>query len=121
MPVPPLPKPRPLPVLAPPVVAIAEIHATNELRTGDLRVLCGIELRAGVELHNDKLHSSKQQGDIALKAHVASVCFKCFSYFRDMLQGFRMDVAKVDRDIAYVAVVAHVYCKCLFPMLHLFF
>jgi hypothetical protein len=32
-----------------------------------------------------------------------------------------MDVAKVDHDIAYVAMVAHVYCKLLFPMLHLFF
>jgi hypothetical protein len=33
---------------------------------------------------------------------------------------FRMDVAKVDRNIAYVAMVAHVCCKRLFPMFHLF-
>ena len=32
-----------------------------------------------------------------------------------------MVVAKVDRDIAYVAMVVHVCCKLLFPMFHLFF
>jgi hypothetical protein len=69
------------------------------------------------------LHSSKQQGDIALalKAHVASVCFKCFICLIGMLQGFRMDVAKVDRNVTYVAMVVHVCCKRLLPMLHLFF
>jgi hypothetical protein len=44
----------------------------------------------------------KQQEDVALKAHVANVCFKCF---RGMLQMFHMDVAKVDRDVAYAASV----------------
>jgi hypothetical protein len=38
-----------------------------------------------------------------------------------MLQVFRMDVVKVDRDVAYVARVVHVCCKRLFPMFHLFF
>jgi hypothetical protein len=89
-----------------------EVRATDELR-----ILCGIELHAGVELRNDGLHSSKQQGDIAQKAHVASVCFKCFGR---MLQGFRMDVAKEDRDVAYVAMVVHLCCKRLFPMFHFF-
>jgi hypothetical protein len=37
------------------------------------------EVRAGVKLLKDELHSSKQQGDIVLKARVASVCFDCFS------------------------------------------
>jgi len=32
-----------------------------------------------------------------------------------------MDVAKVDRDVAYVAIVVHVCCKLLFPMFCLFF
>jgi hypothetical protein len=43
-------------------------------------------------LHNNELHSSKQQGNIALvlKAHVASVCFKCLICLRGMLQEFRM-------------------------------
>ena len=34
---------------------------------------------------------------------------------------FRIDVAKIDRDVAYVAMVVHVYCKPLFLMFHLFF
>jgi hypothetical protein len=32
-----------------------------------------------------------------------------------------MNVVKVDRDVAYVAIVVHVYCKILFIMFHLFF
>jgi hypothetical protein len=38
-----------------------------------------------------------------------------------MLQVFLIDVAKVDQDAAYVAMVVHVCCKCLFSMFHLFF
>jgi hypothetical protein len=34
---------------------------------------------------------------------------------------FRMHVAKVDRDVAYNAMVVHVYCKSLFSMFYLFF
>jgi hypothetical protein len=34
---------------------------------------------------------------------------------------FCMDVVKVDRDVAYVAMVAHVCCNRLFSMFHLFF
>jgi hypothetical protein len=34
---------------------------------------------------------------------------------------FYMDVAKVDRDVAYVAMVVHVCYKLLFPMFYLFF
>ena len=34
---------------------------------------------------------------------------------------FCMDVAKVDRDVAYVTIVVHVCCNRLFPMFHLFF
>jgi hypothetical protein len=52
--------------------------------------------------------------------HVANVCFKCFRYFRGMLQTFYMNVAKVDRDVAYVAMVVHVCYKLLF-LFHLFF
>ena len=37
-----------------------------------------------------------------------------------MLQGFRMDVVKVDRDVAYVAMVVHLCC-IESPMFHLFF
>ena len=44
-----------------------------------------------------------------LKLHVTSVCFKYFKCFRDILQVFYTDVAKVDRDIAHVAMVFQVY------------
>jgi hypothetical protein len=62
----------------------------------------------------------KQPGDIALKAHIATIRFKCFRCFRGVLQVFHIDVAKVDRDVAYVlhmlqwlyTYVASVYSKC---------
>jgi hypothetical protein len=38
-----------------------------------------------------------------------------------MLQVFEMDVAKVDRDVAYVAITIHTCCKRLFQMFYLFF
>jgi hypothetical protein len=41
--------------------------------------------------------------------------------FRGMLRGFCMDIAKVDQDVAYVAMVVHLCCKRLFPMFHRFF
>jgi len=50
--------------------------------------------------------------------HVSSVHFKCF---RGMFQVFHIDVAKIDRDVAFVGMVVHVCCKCLSPMFHLFF
>jgi hypothetical protein len=34
---------------------------------------------------------------------------------------FPIDVAKVDWDVAYVAMVVHICCKRLSPMFHLFF
>jgi hypothetical protein len=57
--------------------------------------------------------------------HFASVQFKCFSYFRGMLQVFHADIAKIDRDVAKVdrdvAIIVHVGCKRLSPMFYLFF
>jgi hypothetical protein len=47
---------------------------------------------------------------------VVSVYFKCFRYCICMLQVFHMDVTKVDRDVAYVAMAIHVCCKRLFQM-----
>jgi hypothetical protein len=35
-----------------------------------------------------------------------------------MLQGFYIDVAKVDQDIAHVAMTIHVCFKCMFLMFH---
>ena len=40
---------------------------------------------------------------------VTSVCFKCFSCFKCMLQVFHLDVA-------YVAMAIHVYCNSVFEM-----
>jgi hypothetical protein len=52
---------------------------------------------ARIELHTKtRIHSLKQQGDIALKLHVASVYFKYFNCFRGMLQVFYINVTKVD-------------------------
>jgi hypothetical protein len=68
------------------------------------------DLRAGIEHRNDA----------TLKALVASVCFKCFRRFRGTLQVFYIDVAKVDRDVAHVAMAIHVYFERMFQMFHLF-
>jgi hypothetical protein len=38
-----------------------------------------------------------------------------------MLQVFHVDVVKVDRDVAYVAMAIHICCKRLFQMVHRFF
>jgi hypothetical protein len=60
----------------------------------------------------------------ALKEHVANVCFKCF---KDMLQAFYIDAAKVDRDIvkvdrdvAHVAIAKYTCCKIMFQVLQVF-
>jgi hypothetical protein len=92
---------------------------TLMFRIGDLRALCDIKLPANVEHHNDELHSSKQQGDIALalKAYVTRVSV----VLEECCKLFHTDVAKVDRDVAYVAMVVHERCKLLFSMFHLFF
>ena len=53
------------------------------------------------------LHSAEQQGDVALKVNDGRVCFNYFI----CLQMFHMDVAKIDRDVANVAIVVHDCCK----------
>jgi hypothetical protein len=57
-----------------------------------------------------------------LKTYVVSVFFQVFRMFqRYVLHLFQMNVAKVDQNVAYVAMVAHVCYKGLFPMFHLCF
>ena len=74
---------------------------------------------ASGELHMaTSLHSSSSKEMFVLKLYVANVCFKCF---RGILQVFHTDVAKVDQDIAHVAMVVHVCCKLLLSMFHLIF
>jgi hypothetical protein len=61
------------------------------------------------------LHSSKQQVDATIKAHVTSLCLKCLRCFIGMLQVFHMDVAKLDRYVAHVAMVVHIVASlCVF-------
>jgi hypothetical protein len=55
------------------------------------------------------IHPSSKM--LCWKAHIASVYFKCFIC---MLQVFHVDVAKVGRDVAYVAMAIHVCYKRLF-------
>jgi hypothetical protein len=57
--------------------------------------------------------------EMLFKTHVASVCLKCFGCFRGISQVFQMNVTKVDRNVAYVAMVVHVCCKDLFLMFYL--
>jgi hypothetical protein len=84
-----------------------KLCATSELYTGELHMLRSLD-------------SPTQQEDVALKVHVAKVCFKCFKCFRGMLPVFQMDVAKIDLDVAHVANAIHVCCKSLFKFFHLF-
>jgi hypothetical protein len=42
------------------------------------------------------------------------------SCFRGMLQVFHINVVKVDRDVAYVAMAIHINCKRVFQMFHQF-
>ena len=44
---------------------------------------------------------------------VASVCFKCFSYFRGILLVFYLNVI-------YVAMPINICCTIMFPMFHMF-
>jgi hypothetical protein len=52
-----------------------------------------------------------------LQVYVSSVS----DVFRGLLQVFQIGVAKVDRNVAYVAMVVHVCCKCMLAMFHLCF
>jgi hypothetical protein len=48
-----------------------------------------------------------------LYTYVVSVCLKCFSRFRTMLQVFYLDVS-------YVAGAIHICCTSMFQMFHMF-
>ena len=47
-------------------------------------------------------------------------CFKCFKCFRLTLQVFHLNVAKVDLDVAYVAMAMHACFKRIFQVFCLF-
>jgi hypothetical protein len=84
--------------------------------------LRGIKLYACVKICvSTNLHSSKQQQvHVALKAHVASICFKYFRCFRCMFQEFHLNVAKVHLDVVYVAIAIYTCCKRMFQVIHVF-
>jgi hypothetical protein len=71
--------------------------------------------------HDAGSHPDDRNRPASFSPYIANVCFSCRRCFRGMLQVFRIDVAKVDRDIAYVAMAIHICCKRLFQMFHLFF
>ena len=74
---------------------------------GGLRPCCADELHAlpptftPASPATTSVQSSKQQGDIVLKAHVANIFFKCFKCVIWMLQVFHN-----------IASVSSEYCKC---------
>jgi hypothetical protein len=41
--------------------------------------------------------------------YVANACFKCFRYFRSMLQLFHLDVVKVDRGMLHMLYMLQVF------------
>jgi hypothetical protein len=81
-------------------------HAAYLVRHGGAELARVQPTTAEIELHTPtRIHSSKQQRDVVMILHVTSVYFNCFKYFRDMLPVFYIDVAKVDREVAHVAMV----------------
>ena len=71
-------------------------------------------------LHRASIRPSSKQM-LLLEANVASVCVRVFQMFQSYVASVSMDVAKVDREVSYVAMAVHVCCKRLFQMFHLFF
>jgi len=67
-----------------------------------------------VVLARHQLRPQRLESSVPGLPHVTSACFKCFRCFVGMFQVFHADVAKVDRDVAYVAMIVHVCCNCLF-------
>jgi hypothetical protein len=53
-----------------------------------------------------------------LYMYVSSVCFKCCSYFKRILQVFYLDVA-LQVYVSNVLTISNVYCKCFIWMLHI--
>jgi hypothetical protein len=54
-------------------------------------------------------------------AMLQNACFKYFKMFHRYVTSVSYVVAKVDRDVIYVAMVVHIYCKLLFLIFHLIF
>jgi hypothetical protein len=98
-----------------------KVRATNKLCIG--------ELHAPASLHSQE---AKKHEDVALKEHVASLCFKCFigivaKYFIWILQAFVSNVLSVFLYVRYkcvyldVAYVSHICYKFFIWMLRMFY
>jgi hypothetical protein len=55
------------------------------------------------------------------RQHAYDILSSGFRDFISMLRVFHVDVAKVNRDVAYIAMAIHLCCKRLFQLFHLFF
>jgi hypothetical protein len=87
--------------LPPSPLHLAPVAAISSARTrrGLLHQTCRSLLYRSVELYTGELHALttsiyKQQGNVALKEHVASLYFKCFRCFIGMFQVFHMMLQK---------------------------
>jgi hypothetical protein len=67
----------------------------NHRRAGELHVPPPTSASASSSV-TTSVYSSKQKGDIMLKAYIANICFKCFRCVIWMLQVFHLDVANVN-------------------------
>jgi hypothetical protein len=98
----------------PPVVRVADPTKPDPMQRAMVVVVVVVLVRR-------QLGAQRLESPGPVLPRVKSTCFKCFRCLVGMLQVFHADVVKVDRDVAYVAMIIHVCCKCMFPMFHLFF
>jgi hypothetical protein len=95
------PRPSCAPAIAvalhPPVVATAKVRVTDELRTGDLGALRGINSAPVSSSTTTSFIRLSSKETLRLRFSACCKCmFKCFICLRGMLQGLRMEVAKVN-------------------------
>ena len=102
------------------VVAAATLVLSSRYQTSGVARSCQVQVAAAMSCHHlwppvgrNRPFHTRPKGE-GSKTHVAGVCFKCFRCFICMLQVFHIYVTKLDRDVAYVAMVVHACCKRLF-------
>jgi hypothetical protein len=107
--------------------------ATKAIAQGEASSHGAEALRPHLLLRLRRPDADSEGGRTRIQCMLQSVHFKCFRCFRGMLQVFYKDVAKVNRDVAYVAMVVHCciylqwfsnvlrcFCKCFRRMLQVF-
>jgi hypothetical protein len=110
--------------------SLARRHHTLAPSSAALRVAPRHHL--GLHPHPPRPLRKGRQGAVAAEACTTTVPHQVghavgdavFQAFSDILQAYVSSVSyrccKVDRDVAYVAMVVHICCKRMFPMFHLF-